>query len=77
MLAQGTPLWVVSEVLGHASIAITKDTYGHLLSAEKREATEAITATDRLPDSPLYHFVLIDRQYVCQHRRYVERGVLG
>ena len=43
MLAQGTPLWVVSEVLGHASIAITKDTYGHLLGAEKQEATEAIT----------------------------------
>jgi integrase len=29
-LAQGTPLHVVSEVLGHASIAITKDVYGHL-----------------------------------------------
>ena len=27
MLAQGTPLHVVSEVLGHASIAITKDVY--------------------------------------------------
>jgi integrase len=27
-LAQGTPLHVVSEVLGHASIAITKDVYG-------------------------------------------------
>ena len=25
MLAQGTPLHVVSEVLGHASVAITKD----------------------------------------------------
>jgi site-specific recombinase XerD len=25
MLAQGTSLYVVSEVLGHASIAITKD----------------------------------------------------
>ena len=29
MLAQGTPLHVVSDVLGHASIAITKDVYGH------------------------------------------------
>ena len=29
--SQGTPLHVVSEVLGHASIAITKDVYGHLL----------------------------------------------
>jgi len=28
MLAQGTPLHVVSEVLGHASIAVTKDVYG-------------------------------------------------
>jgi len=43
MLAQGTPLWVVSEVLGHASLAITKDVYGHLIGGEKREATEAIT----------------------------------
>ncbi len=51
MLAQGTPLWVVSEVLGHASIAITKDTYGHLLGAEKQEATEAITDALFEPDS--------------------------
>ena len=43
MLAQGTPLYVVSEVLGHASVAITKDVYGHLIGAEKQEATEAIT----------------------------------
>ena len=34
MLAQGTPLHVVSEVLGHASIAITKGVYGHLLEDE-------------------------------------------
>jgi integrase len=38
MLAQGTPLHVVSEVLGHASIAITKDVYGHLLEGDKRVA---------------------------------------
>lgn len=43
MLAQGTPLWVVSEVLGHASLAMTKDVYGHLVGEEKKEATEAIT----------------------------------
>jgi integrase len=30
MLAQGTPLHVVSEILGRASITITKDVYGHL-----------------------------------------------
>ena len=43
MLSQGTPLWVVSEVLGHASVAITKDTHGHLIGGEKAETTEAIT----------------------------------
>ncbi len=38
MLAQGTPLHVVSEILGHTSIAITKDVYGHLLVDDKRAA---------------------------------------
>lgn len=33
-LAQGTPLHVVSEVLGHSSIAITKNVYGHLLEGD-------------------------------------------
>ena len=42
MLAQGKPLWVISEVLGHASVAIAKDVYGHLLGTEKQEATQAI-----------------------------------
>jgi integrase len=42
MLARGTPLWVVSELLGHASLAMTKDVYGHLVGDEKREVTEAI-----------------------------------
>jgi hypothetical protein len=40
---QGTPLHVVSEVLGHASIAITKDVYGHLLEGDKRAAAESMT----------------------------------
>lgn len=44
MLAGGTPLHVVSEVLGHASIAVTKDVYGHLVQGEKRTAAEAMTA---------------------------------
>jgi integrase len=43
MLAQGTPLHVVSEVLGHASIAITKDVYGHLVEGDKRAAAKAMT----------------------------------
>ncbi|MEV4171939.1 hypothetical protein [Nonomuraea sp. NPDC049709] len=34
---------VVSEVLGHAGIAITKDVYGHLLEGDHRTATEAIS----------------------------------
>jgi integrase len=43
MLAQGTSLHVVSEVLGHASIAITKDVYGHLLEGDKRAAAESMS----------------------------------
>ncbi|WP_162795831.1 hypothetical protein [Nonomuraea lactucae] len=33
----------MSEVLGHASIAITKDVYGHLLEADRGAAAEAIS----------------------------------
>ena len=44
MLAQGTPLHVVSEVLGHASVAITKDVYGHLMEGDRRAATEPFLA---------------------------------
>ncbi|MGH2555333.1 MAG: hypothetical protein ACRDHO_06410 [Actinomycetota bacterium] len=44
VILSGTPLFVVSEVLGHASVSITKDVYGHLLGGEKQAATEAITA---------------------------------
>ena len=43
MLAQRTPLHVVSEVLGHVSIAITKDVYGHLLEGYKRAAAESMS----------------------------------
>ena len=43
MLAQGTELHVVSEVLGHTSIAITKDVYGHLLEAGRRSAAELMS----------------------------------
>jgi len=43
MLAQGTPLHVVSEVLGHASTAITTDVYGHLLEGDKRAAAESMS----------------------------------
>jgi integrase len=40
---QGTRLDVVSEVLGHASIAITKDVYGHLVEGDKRAAAESMS----------------------------------
>ena len=43
MLAQETRLEVVSEVLGHAGIAITKDVYGHLLEGDKRAAAESMS----------------------------------
>ncbi|MHB8246416.1 MAG: tyrosine-type recombinase/integrase [Acidimicrobiales bacterium] len=44
MLAQGVPLEVVSEVLGHSSIYITKDVYGHLVEGSKRDAAEKMAA---------------------------------
>jgi len=43
--AQGTPLHVVAEVLGHARIAVTKDVYGHLLEGDKRAAAESMSQT--------------------------------
>jgi integrase len=42
MLAQGTRLEVVSEALRHASIAMTKDVYGHLTEGDKRAAAESM-----------------------------------
>src|SRR5262249_61063142 len=38
LLAQGTPLHVASEILGHASITITKAVYGHLVEGDRRAA---------------------------------------
>ena len=50
MLAQGTPLHVVSEILGHASITITKDVYGHLVEGDRRAVaasmSQALFGTD-------------------------------
>ena len=44
MLAMGTKLEVVSQVLGHSSVTVTADVYAHLLGGEKRGAAEAMTA---------------------------------
>lgn len=38
------PLKVVSEILGHASIAITGDIYGHVSPEVSREAMDTLAA---------------------------------
>lgn len=42
-LRAGTPARLVSEQLGHASVAFTLDTYGHLLEESQSEAAERIS----------------------------------
>ena len=44
MLAAGVPLAVVSKRLGHSSVAITSDTYSHLLEGVGRKAAERAAA---------------------------------
>ncbi|MGN6741981.1 MAG: tyrosine-type recombinase/integrase, partial [Amnibacterium sp.] len=44
MIAQGVDLAVVSKRLGHSSIAITNDLYGHLLRGANKAAAEAAEA---------------------------------
>jgi integrase len=45
LLLAGVHPKVVSEMLGHASIAITLDLYGHVLPDMQREATAAMERT--------------------------------
>ncbi len=40
MLAQGIPLKVVSQVLGHSKIATTADIYAHVLPRQEQEAAD-------------------------------------
>jgi integrase len=42
MLASGVKLQVVREVLGHASIRMTADVYGHILAPDREAAADAI-----------------------------------
>jgi len=42
MLAQGVPLKVISEVLGHSSIRITSDVYAHLMDDASVIAADAM-----------------------------------
>jgi integrase len=44
LLAQGVPIKVVSQRLGHATIAMTMDTYAHVLPAQDRDAATAIAS---------------------------------
>jgi len=44
MLAQGVALHVVSHVLGHSSIRVTSDVYGHLLEPDREHAALALGA---------------------------------
>lgn len=44
MLAQGVPLRVVMEVLGHSQIAVTANIYAHVAGELQREATERVSA---------------------------------
>jgi integrase len=43
MLAQGVKLQVVSEVLGHSSIRMTADVYGHIMAPDRQAAANAMS----------------------------------
>lgn len=51
MLKAGVPLKVVSEMLGHTTIAITADVYGHVTPDMQRQAADAMEALLRRPAS--------------------------
>ena len=44
MLDAGVPLHVVSKMLGHSSVAITGDIYGHADDARQRDAVDMLGA---------------------------------
>jgi integrase len=44
MLLQGVPVKIVSEMLGHASVAITLDVYSHVLPSMQADAAAAMAA---------------------------------
>ena len=46
LLRRGTPVEVVRDLLGHASIATTVDTYGHLTVQDSRRALVAAGVFD-------------------------------
>jgi integrase len=44
LLESGVPMRVVQEILGHASMVLTADTYSHVTPAFKRQAADALAA---------------------------------
>ena len=44
MLEAGVPLHTVSELLGHSSVAVTGDVYGHVSTEGARSAVERLSA---------------------------------
>ena len=56
MIAMEVPLEVVSEQMGHASIRVTKDVYGHLMPKARAKAAEAMRSVlfdEIIPARPL------------------------
>jgi integrase len=51
LLTAGIPLRVVSDLLGHAGIAITSDYYAHVEPALRRDAADAMDRTLGRPSS--------------------------
>ena len=47
LIAQGVPLKVVSELLGHSSITVTADIYAHVLAPAKDDAAAAMERATR------------------------------
>jgi integrase len=43
MLANGAAIHSVSKILGHSSIAITGDVYGHVTTEDARSALDLLT----------------------------------
>ena len=72
MLAAGIPIEVVSKRLGHGSIAITWDTYSHLLEGVGRQAADGIGSAD--PERPMRTTA---RATIWRRRRWTTVGPVG